>query len=825
VYAPASLLALPLLAGCAAGLLSAGPDHLPFCAAAGAVLALLAGAAACADGRTGSCISCLVVGGLSAGLSLGASAASEAYSPPLLRWFHASTAADGTVLIEGRIAEDAFPGAFGVPLRLDVSRVAVASGAPAVAPLGGVRLSVAGTLAAGRIDEWRAGRLVRVTAALREPARYLNPGVPDDRRVLARRGVVLVGSIKSAALVEILASGSAPEEAAAACRAWVRRRLADSVGRWSARSGGVATAILLGDRTGMDRDDERRLQEAGTYHVIAISGGNIATLTVLLLAAFRAIRLPPRASAGATIVLLLFYGAIVVPASSVGRAIAAATIYLAGRLIDLTGPAINVLAFTAVVALAASPVAPFDPGFILSFGATLGILVGAPRLIAFVRPASLAWRIAAGTLAATMAAEIALGPWGAVFFSRVTAAGLALNFVAIPLMTLVQAGSLALLALSPLHEPAARWCGYVVHLAATGLVESARVVELAPWLAREVPPPAWELVVLYYSAVICALTLARIRRPAWLAAAVAGLCIVLGPAATARERVPPPPAALRVVFLDVGQGDATLVVLPDGRTLLIDAGGFPIPALQEAESGQRGRYDIGERVVSPALRAFGVRRLDTFVLTHADPDHVGGAAAVLRAFRPRAVWEGVPVPRHRELIALGAMANAIGAEWRSVVAGDLLRVGPVQVRALHPPLPEWERQRVRNEDSVVLEVRYGDVAVVLPGDIGRDGEAAVLAHVRSAPLVVLKAAHHGSASSSTPAFLSALRPSVVVFSVGRANRFGHPAPAVVSRFRQIGAAIFSTAADGAVILDTDGKSVEIRGWTGRSVMLRASRPD
>ena len=175
--------------------------------------------------------------------------------------------------------------------------------------------------------------------------------------------------------------------------------------------------------------------------------------------------------------------------------------------------------------------------------------------------------------------------------------------------------------------------------------------------------------------------------------------------------VPPGAGVLRVVFLDVGQGDATLVRLPDARTLLVDAGGLAGTA-----------FDVGDRVVGPALRALGVRRVDTMVLTHGDPDHIGGAPAVLRAFSPRVIWEGVPVPPHA---ALREMASASprrrARRGAPCVAGDREPAGGVEIRVLHPPPPEWERQRVRNEDSVVLELRFGAVSIVLPGDIGKRG--------------------------------------------------------------------------------------------------------
>jgi competence protein ComEC len=276
------------------------------------------------------------------------------------------------------------------------------------------------------------------------------------------------------------------------------------------------------------------------------------------------------------------------------------------------------------------------------------------------------------------------------------------------------------------------------------------------------------------------------------------------PAATQSFGVALRGGALRVVFIDVGQGDATLVRLPDSRNLLVDAGGLA-----------GASFDIGDRVVGPTLRALGVRRVDTMVLTHGDPDHIGGAPAILRAFSPRVIWEGVPVPPHPALREMGALAEASGVSWRTVVAGDVERSGGVEIRVRHPPLPEWERQRVRNEDSIVLELRFGDVAIVLPGDIGQEGEQAVAPRLSRAPVMVLKAPHHGSASSSTAAFLDAVGPSAVVFSEGRGNRFGHPAPVVLQRYRERNAVIFRTDQDGAIVLDTDGQTVQFSTWSGR----------
>ena len=821
--APASLVAIPLLVGSGCGLLlHEGEPSLPLCAAAGAVLAWIAALGLLSSGDDRGVACAIATGCLLAGVSLGATGARRAYHPSLLAWFDGRLAAerDEPALVEGVLREDAALTDYGASLTIDVDRV-LERDVPRAAP-GGVRLSVGGAGAPAVIDAWRAGRRVRVAALLRRPTTYRNPGLPDEVRALARRGVVLVGAVKSAALVEVIAPGGLADETAAAARRWARSGLAAHVGRFSARSGAITAAILIGDRTGLSEDDQRRLQEAGTYHVIAISGGNIAILTAILLVVWRAAGVPPRVAALLSISTLLFYGQLTGAGASVARAVTAAVIYLAGRMLEHRGPPLNALAVAAALALCASPLAAFDAGFILSFGATLGILLGAPRLWMWsgrlrgdrrTRVIGGLVRASIALLAATICAEVALAAAGAAIFSRITFAGLFLNFAAIPLMTIVQAASMAVLALAPVSSRAADAFGFAAHLAAEGLVGSARLVDYAPWLSQNVPPPAWWLVAAYYSSAIMLLARGRrVRAGAAALVVLAAALMLVCPSCAARDTVPArPPNALRVIFLDVGQGDATLVATPDGRMLLVDTAGTAGPS-----------FNIGERVLAPSLRAFGITRLATLVVTHADPDHVGGAPAIMRRFRPGAVWDGVPVPRDEAMRALAASADARLIPWRTLQTGDRERYGGLEVQVLHPPPPEWERQKVRNNDSVVLEVRTGDVSVLLAGDIEREAEHDLLARLALAPTVVLKAPHHGSATSSTQDFIRAAGASAVIVSAGTNNRFGHPAPAVVARYAAAGVPLFRTDRDGAVIVDTDGKTVEIWTW-GTRRRLRLSR--
>ena len=819
---PAALAALPLLLGCAISLVlwPALPPEVATAGVGAASLALLA-AIVCVGHREAPA-ACLAIfcGFLCTGVTLGSIDAKRTYAPSLLLWFTDHPISAPSV-VEGTLREDAVLTSAGVSLVVDVERV---SGIPVT---GGARLSVTGSLAPSFVESWRRGRRLRLPASLREPTVYKNPGIPNDRDALARRGVCLVGSVKSAALVELVNRGTQLEEASAEVRAWARRSVMRAIGPVSGRSAAIATAILIGDRSRLSQEDERRLQQAGTYHVIAISGGNIAIVTALLLVLGRLLLMPHRVAAALTIGALLFYAQITGPSPSVERAVTAAVIFLAARMIDHRGPPLNALAITAVLAVARSPVSLLDPGFILSFGATLGILIGVPRLWKRHRqPPSGGINRAFGTLigpcvaiiAATICAELVLVPVSATLFSRVTFAGLVLNLIAIPLMAIVQIAGAIVLAGSALGSVLHHWSIQATHLAATGLVESARLIDFVPWLSIPLNSPHPAVVVVYYVAVGL-LLVPRCRVYAASVVAAATALMLAGPSELSRDAVGRTRYPLRVVVLDVGQGDATLVSTERGLALLVDAGGIPAFGPPQEDSEASG-FDVGDRIVVRALRALDVSHLSALVLTHGDPDHILGAPAVLTGMRVANVWEGVPVPPHLGLQAVRRLATERGGTWRTVQAGDREHFDGIDVRVLHPPPPEWERQRIRNEDSIVLEIRLGRVSIVLAGDIGREGERAILSRLEPGRLAVLKAGHHGSATSSTPEFLAALKPAAVIFSAGRDNRFGHPHPMVVERFRELGSAMFRTDRDGAVFVETDGETVQMRGWTGRSLVIR-----
>jgi competence protein ComEC len=809
---PAALPTLALAAGIAAGVFLPAGRIPPSLFLAELILCWFGAALALFARRDRMFLGQLLAGFAMCGLVLGNQASGAALGTPLGEWFDRTLPPHEYQLfatIEGTLRADATRGPNGVTLSIDVDRIVFDRAH--IPTSGGVIIGVGGDLASGRIAKWRAGRRVRAPVTLRRPAKYLDPGVSDSQRDYGWKGTSLVGSVKSDGLVDFLELGTPLSEALASCRSIVRAAVDTSVTPWSERSAAVVTAILIGDRAGLDDEMQRQLQEAGTYHVIAISGGNIAILAGLCVMLLRLFRCGPRSSAVVIIVILIVYALVVGGGSSVGRATLMAVIYFAAQLDDHRSTPGNVAAVSAAALFCVSPLEVVDASFALTFGATLGLLAGMPRL---KRPARMpGWIYAVvALLGASICAEVALLPVSAFVFSRVTAAGLLLNFAAIPLMTLVQIAGMLLVALVHVSSRAALWTGYVAHLGVRGILVSASLVETWPLmtkLAKRVPPPSLWLMGTYYGALVLAL----LARPRWarttavVTTVLCGWWMVAAPAWRSPWSVAPAP--LRVTFLDVGQGDAAIVQFPNGRTLSIDNGGIAGTS-----------FDIGSRVVSPAYWALGIRRLDYMSISHGDPDHIGGAASVFRDFRPAEIWEGVPVPPHEPTKRLRALADAAAVPWRTLQPGDHLSVGEVLLTVHHPSPPDWERQRVRNDDSEVIEIRYGGVSFVFTGDIGRETETAIAASFTRAPVRILKVPHHGSATSSSIDFLHALHPDIAVISDGRGNPYGHPVPLVLERYRAMGAAIYRTDLDGAVTVETDGRTVRVHTFTNRRLTLR-----
>lgn len=802
-------LALAVLVGVTCGVLGA-------CAwPTGAAVAVAAVAWAVGTDRPGLRRGLVLVACGAAAAALGARAHDRAIAPPLRLWIDQRSPAGGDpegviARVEGRLVADATTEAGGARLVLDLDRVAQAG---AWQPLEGrLQLFVAGAFAPAAAAGWTRGRLVRTVARVRVPPAARNPGGPSLLWQALIRRADAAGTVKSALLVEV-EPGPRWEEWAARLRAAVRHRAGLAFAAGPSYVPPIVTAVLIGDRATLDAAVVARLQAAGTYHVLAISGGNVAWLAVLAFAAAACVTRSARGRAVTTGGIVAAYGWVVGADPSVTRAVLAATVYFGCTAFGLMPAAVDVLLFVAVLIALCDPLAVVNAGVWLTFGATAGILLVMTRRRPTASAAAGAsprhWSNAArDLLVASLAAELALLPVNTGVFTRVSVAGPLLNFVAVPAMVVVQvAGGLAV-ALVGLLSAVARPVAAVAAAAAVAIAESARLVERLPWLSWRVPPPSLAAVACYYAAAIWWCWAAPRRRLVAVAALAATAAWIVTAPAIGWSR--PARGWLRLTMFDVGQGESMLIQLPGGHALLVDAG--------PRTSG----FDAGDRTVVPGVWASGERRLTWLAVSHADLDHIGGAPAVVGALRPGEVWEGVPVPGDPRRRALADLAAAGPLGWRQVQRGDRLSIGRVVVDVLSPPPADWERPAVRNNDSIVLRVRYGDVECLLTGDVDAAVER-TLAIETDAAIRVLKVGHHGSRSSTSASLVRAFAPHVALVSAGQGNPFGHPADEVLARLREAGARVFRTDRDGAVTVETDGDAVEVRTSSGRRWGTRAWR--
>jgi competence protein ComEC len=312
-----------------------------------------------------------------------------------------------------------------------------------------------------------------------------------------------------------------------------------------------------------------------------------------------------------------------------------------------------------------------------------------------------------------------------------------------------------------------------------------------------VPDPAPVLALVAACGILLALATVR-RRRAVAFAGLAALFLSSGVAAVYSSSPHIDRGKLEITAIDVGQGDSLLVVSPEGRTMLIDGGGSISQVPTE--------FDFGEDVVAPYLWSRGLESLDVVALTHVHADHIGGLPRIIEDFHPSELWVGIN-PDTTALLDLFDTAAANHVTIHRHTSDDQWDWGGAKIRVLSPP-PDWQPKPDKaNDDSLVMLIGYGETRALLAGDLERKMEQFVATESPTADL--LKVAHHGSATSTTPELLAAVHPRMAVISVGH-NSFGHPRDIVLERLQYGKVHTYRTDRFGAVTFFLDGKQVETR---------------
>lgn len=708
---------------------------------------------------------------------------------PLTAWLDERPATGEPILLEGIAFGDARDRGDRFTLVLDVER---AEGpGRALVPPGRVRVDLGGEAPRPEIID---GDRLRLFATLARPRGFGNPGSFDAEGAARSAGIVATGYCKSARLLAVRGRGEVGllREATARGRKWARAVFRRFV--VAGAEEGLVRAMVLGDRTGVEPSTAETFRAAGTFHVLALSGAQVALLAAVLVGFLRALRASPLVVAVLVSLGITLYAAFVGGDVPVVRAAVMAVVVVWGRALDLDADLANLLGLAALALVVHRPSNVFDVGFQLSFAATLGLLLFTGPWLTLLPRLPLHLHTA---IAGSLAAQTALVPFLAAQFHRLTPAALLLNVLAVPLSSAVLLAGFAVLAVASvpwLAQPA----GDLAWIAAHALLRSCEPASWLPGLdPRLATPPALAVLVYVAGAASLRKSPTRLRTFGFLALGLWSMGLPRSAVGDGR---------LRLTVLDVGQGDSLVLRSPSGRVLVVDAGG-----------SYDGRFDVGEAVVGPYLWSHGVGSIEAIVATHAHPDHVGGAKALLRGFAVGAVFEGLAPRRDPVYRAFDEAVVAARVPRRSLARGMMVSFDGAEIRVMGPTpggVPPW---RARNDDSLVLEVRFGDMGFVLAGDVEAAGEG----RLDLGPSEVLKVPHHGSRSSSTPAFVRRVAPRIALISAGFRNRFGHPDPTVVARYRQAGARVFRTSEDGALTVSTDGRQVWVETHRdGRPERLR-----
>jgi competence protein ComEC len=661
----------------------------------------------------------------------------------------------------------------------------------------------------GREDRLGYGDRLRVETTLRRPRSFANPGSFDWAGHLARRGIRATASVWDATTIERLPRrDGGPRAGVERWRTRVRHAIAAAV---PGAEGAVLQALVVGDQGDVDDTLREAFTRAGVVHVLSVSGLHVTLVAATAFAVARWLLARSerlllavdvgRVAAFAALGPVATYTALAGGAIATLRsALMVAAVAVAGAL-GRRGDVLRALAAAALLLTLAWPASPREISFQLSFASVLAIVLAAGRFGA-ADGGWRAWLWNAGLV--SPAALLGTAPLTAFYFHQVSLASVVANPIAAPLFGgLAVVPGLAGAVLEPLAPAIAAWAfagaGLVLRLG-LGVVRAAAA---PPWAAVDVPIPSLvELALLYGLLAGIVLRPGRWRRLV-LAAALSGL--LADAAWWTHERVLRDD--LRVTFLDVGQGDAAVVELPRGGVLVVDAGGMP-----------GSDFDTGAAIVAPFLLARKILRVDALVMSHAHPDHSGGLAYLLARLRPRELWWTGHAGGGLEWERLRAALGATGVRTRVLGAGGAPRPDTV---VLHPP-PAWTSSL--NDASLTLRVARGAVGVLLTGDVEQRAEWALLRRADALASTVLKVPHHGSRTSSTPAFVAAVDPAVAVVSVGADNRYRLPAPEVEARYRARGTCVLRTDRCGAVTVETDGARLAVRTVLGCACPAGATPP-
>lgn len=593
-------------------------------------------------------------------------------------------------------------------------------------------------------------------------------------------------------------------------------------------------AVLLGERGVIPEEINETFARTGTAHILAISGLHIGIVAVLSYRLFRwffsrseylllAINVP-KFSAFLSLFPIFFYSLIAGMGVSVQRALIMAGAYIIALLLNREKNLYQTIALAAFLILVFNPPALFEVSFQLSFVSVLGIVFFAPKLLSFfVFPKnSLSEKTTAPwweklkqqllmVTVATLSATLTTSPLTARYFHMISFSGVIANLLIVPLVGfLVVVIGLAGIFFTFFSPVIAGGLFSIAGFLANLSIKLTNLISNLPIAALLVPPPSIATVFFFYLFIFSFFWWKLYHQAKLIFFVSLGGLLITSFYYPCRNLFS---QKLKVVFIDVGQGDSTLVCFPGGKTMLIDGGGFP-----------NQDFDTGKNIVAPLLLNQGVRRIDFLVLTHPHPDHYRGLKFIAKNFSIGEYWSNgdeVEEPPFRDLQKI-LVKRKIKTKVLNYNHPPILIDRGIKIEILYPPPHSGKTKRVTdsllNNNSLVMRIGYKNIHFLFCGDIEKNAEEKILARKRELSSQVIKVAHHGSLTSSSFAFVDKVNPQIAICSVGFNNLFKLPHPQVIQRFQSRGCKIFQTDQVGAIFITTNGNNLAVKTFSNNQCL-------
>ncbi|MBI5476066.1 MAG: DNA internalization-related competence protein ComEC/Rec2 [Ignavibacteriales bacterium] len=560
--------------------------------------------------------------------------------------------------------------------------------------------------------------------------------------------------------------------------------------------------LVVGERSEISTEVKTSFINSGVMHILAVSGLHVAIVVLILVAFLKSLRINEKFVIILTILLLIYYNFLTGSSPSVSRSVIMAIVFLTGKMLEYKTDMYNTIAVSALILLLIDAKQLYQPGFQLSYSAVISIVYLYPQIIKLKKlfPDKFITNRLVDLIFSAFAVSIAAGvgtlPFTSIYFGKFSVIGFVANIVVVPLSNIILALGMLSVAVSFISMSIASF------YAETTILLTSIMLKLVEWFGSigfasiNIRLTIIEAILFYIAVGIVINVFRKERRVISVIAALILINFILYYYFIFSHSK----QTVRLTMLDVGQGDAILIELPDQSNILIDAG------------PRTFQTDAGTRFVLPYLNYCNINHLDRLVITHPDADHLGGVPSVLRQIPVNEVWQTGFKGESKLSKEYLSVVDSLHIKKKIISSGELFDYNSVKIYILSPSETELKNMNVNNS-SIVMKIQYGITELLLMGDAEREIDDKITKRYSGwLKSGLLKVSHHGSITGTTEQLIDAVSPTMAIISVGINNKFSHPSEEVLKRLEKKKIIIKRTDNENAVIVESDGEKIDVINW-------------